>query len=108
MAGKQRALAYSKLFESHRSARIFLGEDPEAWNRCGRESKLGWTDFLLLPSGKDPVGYCWPVQGLDVLIFNFRGTVQTKRIHQIMLACIDASAILVTALLPDNTLMAQP
>lgn len=108
MAGKQRALAYSKLFESHRSARIFLGEDPEAWNRCAAESQLNWQDLLLLPAGEDPFDYEWPVQNLDCLIFNFSGSVETTRIHQIMLANINAGAMLVTAFLLNETLMVQP
>lgn len=101
-------LAYSKLFKARRSARIFLGEDPAAWDRCGRESKLNWTDLLLLPAIADPFNFHWPVQGLDVLIFNFNGRAETKRIHKVMHACIEAGAMLVTALLPNDTLMVQP
>ena len=108
MASKPKNLPYSKSFKPHRSARIFLGEDPGAWNQCRRESKLNWTDLLLLPAAEDPFEYDWPVQKLDVLVLNFNSSADTSRIYRIMHACIEAGAVHVTAFLADDTLMVQP
>lgn len=103
-----RNLAYSKSFSAARHCRIFIGDDPEAWNRCAAESKLGWTDLLLLPAGENPFSFRWPVSNLDVLVFNTRDVVNINRLEKIILACLTAGAGLVVALIPDDILVARP
>ena len=103
-----RNLAYSKSFSAERHCRIFVGEDPDSWNRCGAESRRGYSDLLLLPAGENPFHYHWPVRRLDVLVFNTREAINTTRLEKIMLACLTAGASLVVALTASDTLVARP
>lgn len=108
MAARLKTLAYKKLFNPKRSARIYLGEDRDAWNLCGAESQRGYADLLLLPAGEDPFKYSWPVKNLDVLIFNTKDVIETTRLEKIILACLNAGASLVIALTASDMLVARP
>lgn len=108
MAARLKTLAYKKLFNPKRSARIYLGEDRDAWNLCGAESQRGYADLLLLPADADPFTFRWPVRKLDVLIFNSSSSVDTPRLEKVMLCCLSAGACLVVALIPGDILVARP
>ena len=51
------------------SIRLFF-ESPENWQRCHRESALGWQDILLLPANTEVKSFRWPVFGKHVLVFD--------------------------------------
>jgi len=99
-------LPYSKSFKPKASARLHLGDDPEAWNKCGSASENGYADILLLPKQADPFAYHWPVKGIDVLILDPIG-VEVSRLERVMLACLSAGALIVMALTPTETFMVQ-
>ena len=108
MVNRLRTLAYGKSFSAERHCRIFVGEDPDSWNRCGAESRRGYSDLLLLPVGEDPFSFHWPVRHLDVLVFNTREAININRLEIIIFACLNAGASLVVALTPDDILVARP
>ena len=105
---KLKNLPYSKKFRHQACARVYLGENPESWNKCGAESGIGYTDNLLLPADENPFNYHWPVRNLDVLILNSSGGANTTQIERIMLACLNAGALIVMALMPTKPLVVQP
>jgi|GEM_PF-5737833 len=49
------------------SGTLFLVCGAHAWEDAKRRIELHPT--VLLPPGKDPRGYRWPVSGLDILVF---------------------------------------
>lgn len=71
MNSTRRLLPFARNFNltHQRSAKVFIG-DREAWARCQRQARLGYTDFLLLPVSEDPFKYIWPVNGRDAIIFD--------------------------------------
>ena len=103
-----RNLAYSKSFSAERHCRIFVGEDPDSWNRCAAETRLGFRDLLLLPAGEDPFVFHWPVRRLEVLVFDTRELINTTRLEKIILSCLNAGSSLVVALLANDILVARP
>jgi hypothetical protein len=92
------AAPYSHQLRAAGEIRNYFGS--RAWtNACTRNSYS--HDALVLPDGKSPNAYRWPVHGLDVLVIQ-AGTVDLTPIPELAHLLIASGANIVRVIYGEN------